>query len=56
MNNRKHTTLKFVHSVTSFTQTQANDVAHKAMLRDLIPMVSLRGKHTEKELSDFKAK
>lgn len=32
---------------------QANDRAHKAMLRDLIPMVALHGRHTEKQLSDF---
>ncbi|CAI8021259.1 Deoxyadenosine kinase [Geodia barretti] len=35
---------------------QANDAAHKAMLKDLIPMVALHGKHTETQLSDFKSK
>lgn len=35
---------------------QANDLAHKAMLRDLIPMIAMRGKYTDGHLSRFETK
>ena len=35
---------------------QANDLAHKAMLRDLIPMVAIHKKHTDKELAGFQSR
>ena len=40
--------------LTIYALVQANDLAHKAMLRDLIPMSAIHRKHTEEELAGFR--
>lgn len=35
---------------------QANDLAHKAMLRDLIPLVAIHKEHTDKEFAGFRSR
>ena len=51
-------TISYLVGMTQFTAnfTQANDLAHKAVLKDMIPLVAIKRDPTPQELQTFQIK